>query len=101
MAMARDVYEVEVSDDSPRRQRWRWLWSFVTGAVTDGAASPAEDIRDVRLLRRSDGSVVMEQARVYPDVVRLLIRDWERLEADDFYERWHPGSGRLTARRSL
>jgi hypothetical protein len=96
VAMAHDIYELEVSEDSPRRQRWRWFWSFIAGAATDGAASPAEDIRDVRLLRRADGSVVIEQAGVFPDVVGLLVRDWETLDVEHFEERWRPSGGRLT-----
>jgi len=90
---ARDVFELDVVARSSRRRRWRWLGSLIAGVLAEEPVPPAEDTRDVRVLRRSDGAVLLEQAGVRPDVVDLLVRDWETLGPEEFEARWRPAGG--------
>lgn len=88
VARARDLYDLHVEERPPRRRRLRYLAALVAGAASDGALAPEAVVYDVRLIRRGDEAVVLEQRGVHADVVALLRADWEALPADELDRRW-------------
>lgn len=88
MPAASDVYEVIVSDGRPRARRWRAVVRHVVAAVSDGAFSGTGGSRSVRVLRRADGVVVLDEEGLHADVASLLVDDCATLGAEGFAERW-------------
>lgn len=89
MAGAWDEYEVVVADLPAARRRWRWLRTLAAGVITDGGVS-TEPVREVRITRRRDGAVLLEEPALGVHTAELLLEDWRQLDAEAFGARWVP-----------
>lgn len=90
MAQARDFYDIRVDEQQPRRRRIRYLLSLLAGAASEGAFAPEPVVYDVRLVRRDDGTVALDQPRLDAETMELILGDWEALSVEDLERRWFP-----------